>query len=354
MPTVNMTAHRQWASRPASERYETIEAIATAAARRSILARDVNRDDISFNPMDGEIIATHGGHEGYRVSRWAFKQLCNITGAPQGYLSTLPSPLVASVLNNHMEDPALRRAHRFLKPMDENELAAVVSPDYGVLQQFRVADLARSITQRHPAFHNPKDLSGKGSGLYLSDRDMFIFLIDGGSLVEAGPRAVLNRGVFLWNSDVGAMSFGVSLFTFNVVCGNHIIHGFENVFDARYYHTSSIETRFNRISSLLRTGMREMNQTTETWKDKMFATTTAAQQRMLPADREDKEKWLVKMGVPAGLTSSVILKAEVEEGRCESVWDAVQGVTAYARDLSHMSQRATIEKISKRMLESVA
>src|SRR5207302_7837001 len=79
-------------------------------------------------------------------------------------------------------------------------------------------------------------------GAYLGDRDMFLFLVDGNrDLDDPTDRAQsgLFRGFILRNSDVGAAALTLDLFLFRMVCGNHIIWGFQHVAGFRRRHVGA-------------------------------------------------------------------------------------------------------------------
>ena len=94
-------ASKQWATRPAEERFtslpgmlamlETQRAITRAAVVSSRKLRAVPLDD-----NQGLIIEGPNGH-GYSPTHWSFGQAAQLTGAPAGYLRALPAPLAPIV-----------------------------------------------------------------------------------------------------------------------------------------------------------------------------------------------------------------------------------------------------------------
>ncbi|MEJ7663389.1 MAG: hypothetical protein WKG07_29515 [Hymenobacter sp.] len=60
------------------------------------------------------------------------------------------------------------------------------------------------------------------AGVYAGDRDMFIFLVNPNRVIDDGMKGLM-RGVFVWNSEVGAGAFKVRTFYLENVCGNHIV-----------------------------------------------------------------------------------------------------------------------------------
>jgi hypothetical protein len=58
-------------------------------------------------------------------------------------------------------------------------------------------------------WHTSPSNGAENSGLYASDRDVFIFLVSDENPVEIG-KARLGRGFFCWNSETGAATFSLN------------------------------------------------------------------------------------------------------------------------------------------------
>jgi hypothetical protein len=81
------------------------------------------------------------------------------------------------------------------------------------------------------------------AGLYASDRDMFVFMVNERNPIEDGRGNRLSRGFFCWNSEVGDKSFGLMMFLYAHVCGNHIVWGADDVREVRIRHVGSANRR---------------------------------------------------------------------------------------------------------------
>lgn len=202
-------------------------------------------------------------------------------------------------------------------------------------------------------FFNPKayvDGTEKPSGLYASDRDVFMFMIDGGSFLDAGPRAQLHRGFICWNSEVGARTFGLMTFLHNGVCGNHIIWGATDVNKVVIRHTEGGPIRFDNEAApaLLEYCNRSASADMGAIKK--------AQSQLLPiADKKITVEDLVKFTSKAAKftrseLSSAIDFAKAEEGECKTVWQLVQGLTAYARGFDFVDARLDLETRAGKIL----
>lgn len=277
-----MQASNQWMNRPQDERYETLTALREAVHGRRLRSRsvDLDTDKIEATEKDGALVV-NSAISPCLPSHWAFGQLATNVKAPASYLRTLPLPLVVNCLNHGLK-AGQREAVKFMTVAgdDHNTLQAVTSTTYGRIWDADVVDSVNRIVERtNGKFYNPKAyVNGeqKPSGLYASDHDVFMFLIDGGSLLDAGPRAQLNRGFIVWNSEVGARTFGLMTFMFNVVCGNHIIWGAQDVNKLVIRHTSGGPYRFDSEAAPA------LNAYAEASAQPMIDTVKRAQSYLLP------------------------------------------------------------------------
>lgn len=358
-------AQRHWFTRPADQRFETLDALHTSIAGRTARAMDYTLDLgeevtaipqhlVTSNPepedralailsKKGELVPTH----------WAFGQLCQRIKAPASYLRTLPASLATKLLNHGFKggiDEELRKG-RFLADADPEcerptVLRAVTSETYGRIWDKDVVELAQRIVQRSDGvLHNPIDWSKKGSGLFASDRDVFIFLVDGGSIVNGGgDRDQLHRGIYLWNSECGKTTFGVDLFYFRLVCGNLGLMGVEQAVSLRIRHTSQAPARFEgeawpQVQDWMQSSVKPMESLIQ-----------QAKHFELPSEPEKRLEFLLenkhmkRVGLTRGEFKSAIAYAEREEGQCGNLWDLHNGLTAYARDLAHVDARVEVSR----------
>lgn len=372
-----MQANAQWANRPADERFQSLEQLTAAVKARRARARAQDAETAFLNiegTEEGGIIV-NGQHSQSVPSNWAFGQLSRTLGAPAGYLRTLPAPLAARCLMQGVADTEKQAVKVLTLTPDESAgdnapriLQAVTSPTYGRIWDADVCDMAGRIVERSEGrFHNPLAYTHNGqglggitgqapSGLYASDRDCFIFMIDGGSILEAGPRAQLNRGFFLWNSEVGSASFGLMTFLFNVVCGNNIVWGAQEVNKLVIRHSSGGPARFDNeaFPSL----MAYANASSQPLLDGIHA----AQNAILPRDTGKPaptiENVLDYTAKAAKFTRTEAREAVEyalrEEGQCVTAWDLVQGFTASAREIAFVDARIDLERRAGKVISMVA
>jgi hypothetical protein len=341
-----MQAHNQWANRPQDERFESLDSLRQAVHNRRMKSRSIDVDCGKTHIVsENNLLTINGTLTPCEPTHWSFGQLSSLVKAPGGYLRTLPQPLIVDCLNHGLQQSG-RESVKFMTVERDNGnlLQAVTSTTYGRIWDADVVDATSRIVERTGGkFYNPKayDLtsgSQKPSGLYASDRDVFMFMIDGGSLLDAGPRAQLNRGFIVWNSEVGARTFGLMTFLFNTVCGNHIIWGAQDINKLVIRHTLNGPARFDGEATPALLAY------TNATAAPMEAVIRKAQSMLLGDKREDVAQWLNSNGkFSRSEISSAIDFAKSEEGDCRTLWQVIQGGTAYARGFDYIDARIDLE-----------
>ena len=111
--TVNpLSAHREWATRPADERFASVPALYEAARARRLntveraietraLATIAMTDGVGLRDQDGEFAP---------LTHWSFDQLAAIAGAPPEYLRSLPASIVSAAIRPWIVGAASRHA----------------------------------------------------------------------------------------------------------------------------------------------------------------------------------------------------------------------------------------------------
>ena len=357
--TLLTTANEQWRTRPADERYESLASLRDAVMTRRERTRafDVDLTDLRAKEDAGGLVF-NSGIAPARPSHWAFGQLSSIVGAPASYLRRLPTELAARCINTSLDQ--YRDDRDALKVMtvegeEIDTMQSVTSRTYGRIWDADVVEAVDRIVDRSGGrFFNPKDWSGKPSGLYASDHDVFCFMIDGGSVVDGGgERDRLNRGFFVWNSETGARTFGLMTFLFRVVCGNHLVWDAQDVSRMIVRHSSGGPARFDREA--MPALMSYVNASAKPAED---AIAKAKSMRLIdlvniPGQTVSSEtgrlgdEWqkafAAKYDFRRAQVRDAVQFARAEEGRCESLWELINGFTASARSIEYADARIELE-----------
>lgn len=373
--TTLMQASHQWASRPADQRFLDLNELKarTEQGKLNSTGKVVPTKALHFEPMDDHKGLKIAGQNGVAadITHWSFGQLAGLAKAPAGYLRELPAELVADNLNYGLKfrreidevGVLLTRENvsvdGFASPATRVEMRAATGPNYGRIWN---ADIAASLVNRFGdgrtgdfrvpgEFGKQVEVTRNNTTIYGSDRDMFVFLADEEHRIDMqgrrnGEPGSLARGFFIWNSEVGSTSFGVAMFLFDYVCMNRIVWGVQQFSEIRLRHTVSAPDKWlDNVEPLL---MEYANSSAAPVEE----TIRNAQAKKLDSDLDD---FLKSRKFNKSQISAIKATHEAEEGRpIETVWDAVTGVTAYAKTIQYQDDRVAVERAGGKILDLVA
>jgi hypothetical protein len=356
--TVNAhTAHHEWATRTADERFSSVvDLFAAARARRAqTIEYETDARDLRVEATGPDSLQLlDATRQPIALTHWSFGQLASIGGAPAQYLRTLPAPIAADALNYGLARHT-RQAHQvYIDRATPRTALALTSPKYVRVHHDQLAGRVLDLMACHPAWHLPlayKDgqwgADRVPSGAYLGDRDMFLFLVDGNrDLDDPTDRdAGLFRGFILRNSDVGAAALTLDLFLFRRVCGNHIIWGFQHLASFRRRHVgTSIEMACDVSLDAIAAAL---NADTSADRNLLHRAAT----RELGPTREAVIEAVTKRGdLSQKQANEAYGLAETHESNPRSIWGFVQGLTRLSQRSPWQDQRLVMDRAASRLL----
>jgi hypothetical protein len=367
--TTITTASTQWFSRPDDERFVNLidlndhcQKLRERSNAKVVANRALEVQPHDANPMRGLQIVGEAKKPAV-MTHWSFGQIASLAGAPAGYLRNLPAPIAADALNYglkfHREVEEIGvLATRKLNEIDLIEIRAATGPRYGRIWN---AELTEALVKRFGngvgdtdwrvpgEFGKMVEVDKANTTLYASDRDMFVFLADEKNRIEMpnrrnGESGSLARGFFVWNSEVGSGTIGAAFFLFDYVCCNRIVWGAEGFKEIRLRHSSGAPYRWlEEIQPVL-------TEYANASEKPVLETIAAAQEKRI----DDVTEFLNKR-----FTKNIAAKIDVthsrEENRpVETVWDAVTGLTAYAKTIAHQDTRVALEREAGKLLKLAA
>jgi len=346
-------ASKQWATRPDDERFTSLLAMQAHFAEQRANSREmvVSSRRIHAEPQadnKGLLITGPNGHA-YAPTHWSFGQLAQLAEAPAGYLRSLPSPIAADCINyglqyrRDVEDVGVLLYRNGGDPV----VRAATGPKYGRIWNSEIVDglVSRfgdglSGQFRVPGeFGKAVEVDKSNTTLYAGDRDMFVFLADEEHRIEIpnrrdGKPGALARGFFLWNSEVGSATFGLSTFLFDYVCCNRMVWGAHNVSEITIRHSAGAPDRYIEEMAPALTA---------------YANGSSAPVVKLIADarakRLDNVDAFLAERFGKRMVEAIKSAHEADEHRpIESLWDAANAVTAHARGIGHQDRRVDFER----------
>lgn len=372
-------ASREWAERPADQRYTTLEALldATRRHRAEAVEARVHARDLRAEAQGDEVVVVGKASRPALLTHYAFGQVASRAGAPASYLRKLSPALAASCLNEGLKARAVEReddspeALLLRREAGGMRLHAALTESYRRVWNCEVAETLVSLRERQPAWDFPvahrsaARVTGTGAGeatwgqdtgraipvAYASDHDMFVFLTDQQRAIEVDG-ARLFRGFFVENSEVGAASFRVTLFLYDAVCSNVIVWGVRNVKEITLRHVGRIRDEVLGEGSKVLPTLAAYAASSAHEQEQQI---TRAQ-RMLVADTRD-EVISTLLGKRLGLTESALDAAYTvaEEtpryGDPRSVWGMVNGLTEYSQRTAHADERIALDRAAGRVMQ---
>jgi hypothetical protein len=351
-------ASRQYFSRPADQKYRELDDLHAAVHGRRMRAQqfEAGVSDIRAKSTPRGLVLASKGYD-MTPTHWAFGQSCNLIGAPAAYLRKLAATgaenLVVDCLNHGIakRDAAGIKFLAVDEPDGESTtMYAATSPSYGRIWDADVVDAAkRVIDAQNGTFYSPWGWGKSHRALFASHQDVFMYFIDGGSIVDGGgERDQLNRGVFIWNSEVGAATFGIATFLFRQTCGNFMVWGVQNAKILNIRHTSGGPERFvsDAVPALHEFAQSSVAQLEEGVR--------AAKRYALSTDDDEIVTFAIKHGFNRAETKRAIEAARTEEGQCASLWDLCNGFTACARNFAYADAKIDLETRAGNLMKLAA
>lgn len=355
-------ASSQWANRPDDQRFLTLADLKASVQKRKVESWTATPSTGSLRVFpapsgNGLVVNAYdpskGQHADLEPTHWAFGQLAQYAKAPAAYLRTLPAELAAINLQWGLERSPLRDDCLMLAQSNgEHHLRAMTSTSYGRIWDHQVVEAVERVNEdgrwQIPAASYATTNPKRATTLYASDRDVFIFLVDPTNPVEVGGE-VLYRGFYTWNSEVGSATFGLTTFLYRYVCDNRIIWGASDVKEVRIRHTGGAPERFAYE------GARYLRRYAEESTQKLVEGVKAAQAAPIPLKKEQSvADWLQARGFTKGQAKASADAAVAEEGQARSIWDIVNGVTAYARSIPQTDARVALEVQAGKLMDFAA
>lgn len=369
---------KQWISRPADERFTSLNDLFSALKQRSdaTFEERIDTRGIEFvAPEPKRLEDTHrmtiGLRNGQEVAptHWSFGQLASLAGAPAGYLRKLPSQIAADALSYGMR---YNRAVETIKlyGRDGLDLRAATGPDYGRIFDYEVVQAVQQIAGngtgdtrwkvpgvldwRTMVYDPEHPVTKDTTTLFASDRDMFIFLVDDRNPISVGklPNGdddLMFRGFYVTNSEVGSSALKIACFYLRAICCNRIMWGVEGFQEVSMRHSKYAPARFLEEARPALTSFAEGSTRL------LLEGVEKAKAAKIASEKDEALEFLAARGLSRKRAVEVYDSVVEHEGReVRTVWDVAQGITRVAHTIPYTDERVDFERIAGKLLDKVA
>jgi hypothetical protein len=370
--TVDTSVSAQWWRRPDDQRFTSLDELHDQVKRwfRESREETITPDQLRIE-ANGNRLDVHAGDYLLEPTSYAFEQLCGLAGASQRFIGNRLTPEVAALaledalqardrsMVGYIHEPAGKRPS--LRALTSESYARI--PDHRVVQQLQ--EMAGNglgetrwkvpgVMDWSTMTYNPHvPVTKETTTLFASDRDVFVFLCDDLHPIEVGRTKdgepdLMFRGFYAQNSEVGAYALKIGTMYLRGVCQNRCLWGVEGLSEVYIRHVGQAEERF------IDTALPLLQQYADASDQPVIQGVKAAQAKDLGLDDdEERVEFMRRLGFGKRDAEKLLsISLEEEDRPIDTVWDAAQAITAFARDVPHQDERIAVERRAKALLDS--
>ena len=377
------TAAKQWSDRPNDERFWDLNEMHDACSewRSHSAEAHIRSGDVKVTAEGDEIFLT--GPEGIpaKFGNYAFEQTARLAEAPVAYLRRLPPTLAADCLNQGIKArvESGKELQLLMRRNGGLHVRAVTSEKYSRLWNVDVIDKLMPLQNQgwrvppaRPAHHNARTRIATSAdclanrmttlgvkpgdeiapaGLYASDKDCFVFMVNENCPIDDGKGGRLFRGFFMQNSEVGDCAFKISTFLYNGICGNHIVWGAQKLGTIRVVHSGrNVHMRATRELGY------KLRRYAEKSTDEERGVINEARAKLIGETEEEViqrlfSRKIASRNILEGAYSMAVKHEEDGHADPKSIWGMTQGLTRLSQESTHTDARVNLDRAAGRVLQ---
>jgi hypothetical protein len=358
-------AFDQWATRPADERFTSLQALHDAVVARRDRSIESTRPWDGLRVVAGSAVDVEADRDPQRNTRlflssdngnkaalnsWTVRQLAQRMLLPAEVVTEkLSAELACDVLNYRLgvlKDTDEERQVKILLDKAPGGLLtarALTGEGYTRIWDADITSRLLRLQEQNPVWQ-PAPAAFDGSrGLYAGDRDLFAFMVDNERRIfETDKHGGLGRGFFVAHSEVGNKAFWLLTFYYEYVCGNHRVWGASGVKEFRIPHVGKADDAvFEAIQGQL-TEYADGSALDDELKIKQAKTYTLGKDKNEVLDKVFGLRLISRK--LAGEAYDKAVEHEDWYGDPTSAWGFCGGLTEIARDIPNADQRTEVDR----------
>jgi len=338
MPNLTAASNELF-SRSPDERFKSLASLWEYCHAQKEQSTDVWRSPAELCVAANGGLKLMAGTDGFYMNGWSFGQLCRLANVSRDTVNRLTPNTARMVFEETMP--------RDGKPMQlltqDDRVRSIHGTQYTRLWN---ADLVMMLREFATDFEPPQEGVEGGTGLYAGEQDLFCFMIDplGWTEIEGENFA---PGFFVWNSEVGRRSLGVTTFWFQAVCQNHIVWDAVEVIEWRRKHTARVNDGLADIRKIVEGLVAKR----DARKDGFVEVIRKAMSTKVADDADRALKVLNQKGITRSLAKKAIEIAK--QSGALTVWAVVDALTRIASETENAGDRTEADEKSAKLLSLV-
>ncbi|MBI3468293.1 MAG: DUF932 domain-containing protein [Planctomycetes bacterium] len=340
---VNLTqASRELFSRSTDERFSSVEELYQHCKLQREGSTDRWQLPQSIRPATNteRLVLALGSDGAFEMNDWSFTQLCQMAGVAKDTINRLSPQTACSALLETL--PSADKPVQILTA--ESSVRSIHGVSYTRLWNENLLRMIREVaTDFQPP---PKGFNG-ATGLYCGEQDLFCFLIDPTGWIDIEGQNFA-PGFFVWNSEVGRRSIGITTFWFQECCQNHIVWNCEDVMTVTRKHTRSVGDALTEIRLAISTLVDRRDIARD-----QFASTIRKAMAEPTGDKEETLHILADHGVNRQLAKRAV-EMVATQGKRFTIWSLVDALTQLSRDSQYAATRVEADQRASALLALAA
>lgn len=347
---------REYASRPADQRFPTLGALIETARHERELSKEVSYNLKDLRAVaDEHTIRLASARGAARFSHWSFGQLSRILGAPASYLRDLPPSIAADCLNHGLRSSEngtqavmlVRAANGSPEPV----LRACTSKTYGRVWDHELYSAVNDLVARHSGWTVESVTRGDRDSVLTISNKRAVLRDPSTDRIVNDPQSdvggIMYRSLTIGNSEVGAGSVWYEGGIFRARCKNLML--WSAVIESRYRrrHVGSHVLR-DVVRALSSFAFKYLEQSPE--RDEAIIRQLV--DRQIASTREGVIDELRAMGATLDQAQSAYAACEMFEPASPlSYWGIVQGMTRNSQRTEYSSERLELDRLAAQILQ---
>jgi hypothetical protein len=339
----NLThASRELFRRTPDERFASLDALThfCRQQKEQSLDRWHLPQQLQLQPVDGELVLRAGSDGAYQLNDWSFSQLCSLAKVGKDTVNRLYPETAAKVFSETL--PVGQKPLQVLTT--DTRVRSIHGVSYTRLWNI---DLVNLIREYAVDFTPPQEGCNGATGLYAGEQDLFAFLIDPAGWAEIDGQAFA-PGFFVWNSEVGKRSVGISTFWFQSICQNHIVWDAVEIVDIQRKHTANVGDALREI----RWALDQLIAKRDARRDGFVTVMQKAMHARVGDDADEITKKLIAYGITRPVIKSALELAR-QQGRF-TIFALVDALTRVAQQCVNAGDRLQLDQKAAQLLNLAA
>jgi predicted GNAT family acetyltransferase len=336
----NLTrANKELFKRGADERFASLADLSRHCRDQRTSSEDRWQpvQNLRVEPRGNGLHLSAGNDGAFLLNDWSFSQLCGLARVSKDTVNRLTPDTAATVFAETLV-PASNKPLQLLTYGES--LRSVHGVSYTRLWN---QELVHILQEFAVDFTPPQAGMNGATGLYAGEQDLFAFMIDPTGWTEIDGEAFA-PGFFVWNSEVGKRSLGVSTFWFQKVCQNHIVWDAVEVVEFSRKHTAKVHESLAEV----RRAIEKLVAKRDERKDGFARAIRKAMGETLGTDAEEVEKVLAKQGISRQLATKALQLAR-EQGAF-TIFSLVDALTRISQETEFAGDRLSADESAAKLL----